>query len=149
MGEPFVTLEGYACLFHVVDLGRDEVLPGAFAESLLRRPAEKVRMLLEHDPRTSVGTWTEMREDDRGLFVRGHLAPGQQSLARTLVEQRPFGLSIGFKTLQSYRKRPGIRTITQVDLWEVSFTSTPMQPDACVNELTLDYSPRRTEAVHG
>lgn len=149
MGEPFVTLEGYACLFNVVDLGRDEVAAGAFAECLARRPAGEVRMLLEHDPRASVGSWTEMWEDSKGLFVRGHLAPGQRSLTRTLWDRRPFGLSIGFKTLQSCRKRPGIRTITQVDLWEISFTSSPMQPDARVDELTLDYSPRRTETAHG
>ncbi|WP_296585656.1 HK97 family phage prohead protease [Xanthobacter sp.] len=149
MGEPFVTLEGYACLFHVVDLGREEVLPGAFAGSLLRRPAEKVRMLLEHDPRAVVGTWTEMREDDKGLFVRGHLAPGQRRLARALWEHRPFGLSIGFKTQQERRDRPGVRLLTQVDLWEVSFTSTPMQPGAGIQDILIDHAPRRTEAVHG
>ncbi|MCL8385813.1 HK97 family phage prohead protease [Xanthobacter aminoxidans] len=147
MGEPFVTLQGYACLFHVVDLGRDEVLPGAFAESLARRPAGEVRMLLEHDPRTSVGTWTEMREDAKGLFVRGHLAPGQRSLTRTLWERRPFGLSIGFKTLRCRRERPGIRTITQVDLWEISFTAFPMQPGAAIDEICIDYGPRHTETA--
>lgn len=150
MGEPLVTFEGYACLFHAVDLGRDEVLPGAFTESLARRPAGAVRMLLEHDPHAGVGTWTDMREDRRGLFVRGHLALGQRSLTRMLLQPRPFGLSIGFRTLQSGLDRArGVRVIKRVDLWEVSLVSFPMQPAAVIHEIRIDYAPRSPEAAYG
>ena len=38
-------IAGYASLFGVVDLGRDMVLPGAFAASLARRGAAGIRML--------------------------------------------------------------------------------------------------------
>ncbi len=36
---------GYASVFGVPDLGRDVVLPGAFAASLARRGPQGVRML--------------------------------------------------------------------------------------------------------
>ena len=37
--------EGYASLFHVADLGRDMMMPGAFAQSLRRKGAAGIRML--------------------------------------------------------------------------------------------------------
>ncbi len=46
---------GYASLFGVPDLGRDVVLPGAFAESLSRRGPSGIRMLWQHDPAKPVG----------------------------------------------------------------------------------------------
>lgn len=40
---------GYASVFGVPDLGRDVVVPGAFAASLARRGAAGVRLLLAQD----------------------------------------------------------------------------------------------------
>lgn len=42
------TVTGYASVFGVPDLGRDIVLPGAFAQSLARRGPGGVRMLWLH-----------------------------------------------------------------------------------------------------
>ena len=39
---------GYASVFGVPDLGRDVVVPGAFATSLARRGAAGVRLLFPH-----------------------------------------------------------------------------------------------------
>jgi phage head maturation protease len=41
--------EGYLSVFGNVDQGGDVVAPGAFAKSLQRRPAPKVKLLLQHD----------------------------------------------------------------------------------------------------
>ncbi len=35
-----------------------------------------VRMLFQHDPAEPIGVWLDLREDGRGLFVRGRLMPG-------------------------------------------------------------------------
>src|SRR5690606_35447614 len=70
------TIAGYASLFGTIDLGGDLVLPGAFAASLRRRGAAGVRMLFQHDPGQPIGTWDVVREDARGLYVRGRLARG-------------------------------------------------------------------------
>ena len=40
----------YASLFNQRDQSGDIVMPGAFYASLLRRPAEDIRMLFQHDP---------------------------------------------------------------------------------------------------
>ena len=64
-----LVIEGYASLFGVEDLAGDVVRAGAFARSLAR--GTSVGMLLSHVGGRTAGRWTAMREDGRGLFVRG------------------------------------------------------------------------------
>jgi phage head maturation protease len=45
---PTGVFEGYASLFGLIDAGRDEVVPGAFAASLAKRGASGVKMLWQH-----------------------------------------------------------------------------------------------------
>ena len=68
-------IEGYASVFGACDQGGDVVAPGAYAQSLARLAAEGrgVKMLWQHDPAQPIGIWDEVREDGRGLWVRGRL----------------------------------------------------------------------------
>lgn len=127
---------GYAARFNTVDLGRDLILPGAFAESVARRGAAGVRMLFQHDPAEPIGVWLDLREDAQGLFVRGRLiseiARGREVLALMRAGAID-GLSIGFRTVHG-RTQPksGVRKLSKIDLWEISVVTFPMQPDARV-----------------
>jgi uncharacterized protein len=69
---------GYASLFGVADQTGDVVMPGAFAASLARRGPGGIRMLFQHDASQPIGTWLDLREDGRGLFVRGRLSADVQ-----------------------------------------------------------------------
>lgn len=128
------TVEGYACLFNVTDLGRDMVLPGAFAGSLMRLGTGGVRMLYQHDPAEPIGVWTHMAEDARGLYVRGRLSPrvARARECAALVEEGALdGLSIGFKAVEAHTDpRSRVRRLSRIDLWEVSIVTFPMQPGA-------------------
>ncbi|MDB5734454.1 MAG: transcriptional regulator [Alphaproteobacteria bacterium] len=65
--------EGYASLWGVIDGAGDDVAPGAFAASLRRRGPAQVRMLYQHFSHAPIGVWEEIREDRKGLYVRGRL----------------------------------------------------------------------------
>jgi len=129
-----LTIEGYACLFDIADLGRDMVLPGAFAASLARQGPSGVRMLYQHDPAEPIGVWTEAHEDARGLYVRGRLSPQvarARECAALIREGALDGLSIGFKAVAARTDpRTRLRRISRIDLWEVSIVTFPMQPGA-------------------
>jgi len=133
------TFSGYASLFGVADLCRDVVERGAFAASLRKRGAAGIRMLYQHDPATPIGTWTEIREDYRGLFVRGRLAGGTAKGREVHALMRAGaldGLSIGFRTVKA-RTDParGTRHIVEADLWEISVVTFPMLPGARVEQV--------------
>ncbi len=65
--------EGYASLFGKRDQQGDVVQAGAFAQSLRIKGPDNIRMLFQHNPAEPVGTWIDLQERQRGLWVRGRL----------------------------------------------------------------------------
>ena len=134
---PAGTFEGYASLFGVADMGRDVVLPGAFRDTLIARGAQGVKMLWQHEAGQPIGTWESLIEDARGLKVKGRLnldvAKAREVLS-LMREGAVDGLSIGFRTERSTTdKRSGIRSLSKIDLWEISVVTFPMLPQARVS----------------
>lgn len=126
--------EGYASLFGITDLAKDVVRPGAFTKSLATRGPRGVRMLWQHDPSEPIGTWLVLREDSRGLQVRGrlNLAVARAREVHALMREGAVdGLSIGFRTTKAATERgSGRRLLHEVDLWEISVVTFPMLPAA-------------------
>ncbi|TPE50727.1 HK97 family phage prohead protease [Amaricoccus solimangrovi] len=129
-------IAGYASLFGATDQGGDVVAAGAYGASLGRLAAAggRVKMLWQHDPARPIGVWDEVREDGRGLFVRGRLLTEVQAAREALALLRAGaidGLSIGYRTLTA-EKSAGGRVLHEVELWEVSLVTFPMLPEARV-----------------
>lgn len=128
--------EGYASVFHSVDRGLDAVMPGAFRRSIAERGPGGIKLLWQHDPRQPIGSIDQIFEDERGLFVKGRLLLDVQQAREALSLMRVGamdGLSIGFRTIKSRRDEiKGVRLLMDVDLWEVSLVTFPMQPEARV-----------------
>ena len=139
-------IEGYASLFGRVDQGGDMILPGAYGASLANRAKAvaldgngpsvgRVRMLWQHDPGAPIGVWDELREDARGLWVKGRLltqVARAREAAALLAGGAIEGLSIGYRTVRAERDATGIRRLAEIDLWEVSLVTFPMQAEARV-----------------
>jgi uncharacterized protein len=128
---------GYASLFNRRDGAGDIVMPGAFTESLKKRGVENIRMLFQHNPSEPVGTWVDVYENERGLFVRGRLDRNVQrgrELLSLLETGGLDGLSIGFKTVVAKQDRNSkTRRLHTIDLWEISLVTFPMLEGARVN----------------
>ncbi|WP_299962034.1 HK97 family phage prohead protease [uncultured Roseobacter sp.] len=130
-------ISGYASLFGAVDQGNDVVAAGAYAASLtsLHARGGKVKMLWQHDATQPIGIWEEVREDARGLWVKGRLldtvAKGREAAA--LIEAGAIdGLSIGYRTRKATKNSKGQRLLQELELWEVSLVTFPMLPSARV-----------------
>jgi HK97 family phage prohead protease len=128
--------EGYASTFGNRDLGGDIVEPGAFTKSLAAKGAKGVKMLLDHDPRNRIGAWTDIKEDDTGLFVKGKLFMEKQIGRDTHVDLKGGALdkmSIGYRTQKSADDgRRRARLLKEVDLLEISLVTFPMNEQASV-----------------
>jgi HK97 family phage prohead protease len=119
------TFEGYGAIFGNVDRDGDTVARGAFAESL---KARLPMLLWQHDAKSPIGRFDEVREDERGLYVRGRLSmSGRGAEAYELLRMGALdGLSIGFVTREATRDAAtGTRTILKADLMEISLVTFP------------------------
>ena len=159
-------IEGYASLFGARDQGGDLVEPGAYGASLkaLGAVGGRVKMLWQHDPAQPIGIWDEVREDARGLWVKGRLLDtverGREAAA-LIAAGAIDGLSIGYRTVRSTKTDKGQRLLKELELWEVSLVTFPMLPSARVTakaqsldaealrELAATFEGARQEMVRG
>ncbi|MGL4635989.1 MAG: HK97 family phage prohead protease [Beijerinckiaceae bacterium] len=131
--------EGYASLFDVVDLGRDQVVAGAFRECLQRKPLRNVKLLWQHEPSQPLGVWHDIQEDEKGLHVRGQLdlsVAKAREIHSLMRKGAVDGLSIGFRTERSRKDAStGVRRLEKLDLWEISIVTFPMLPGARISSV--------------
>lgn len=138
---------GYAAVFNSPTLlydGLEEVIsPGAFSKSLSN---SDIRCLFDHDwgkvlGRTKSGT-LRLEEDERGLKFEVELpntTDGNNliiSMERGDINQCSFGF-IPTEEVWDYKADPVLRTVNEVELFEVSVVSLPAYEDA---EATLSRS---------
>lgn len=148
------TIEGYASVFGVRDLGADIVHPGAFRKTLAER-GNKVRFLWQHNTAEPIGKPIAMAEDDRGLFFKAIIsdtARGRDALA-LLKDGAISGLSIGYDAIPGgtdiSKDASGVtvRNLRELRLWEVSLVSMPMNEQAEVLALKAAPAPQTVDAA--
>lgn len=116
---------------------RERIAPGAFTRTLKERP--DVVMLLDHDSgrvlgRTAARTLS-LREDRAGLYFALTVDPttpeGQTALGtvgRHDISGCSFGFRVRAETWDDGGDRLPLRTITDVDLYEITLTAFPAYP---------------------
>jgi len=139
--------EGYASTFGNLDLGGDIIKAGAFQNSLAEwsMKGEMPFMLAYHDMDKAIGDWMEMREDEKGLFVRGRLWVHGDRRIEDAVRAYNILRGTGQKTMsigyyvKDYEmqesERGSLRIIKEVELVEVSVVLQPMNPKARITSV--------------
>lgn len=135
------TIEGYGSVFGNVDQWDDIIAPGAFKDTIAAHKAAGTMpaMLWQHESDEPLGVWLEMSEDDNGLKLKGKLcldtSKGKEALA--LLKMGAInGLSVGFISKEwSYNNDTNVRTLTVIDLWEVSLVTFPANKKARVTNI--------------
>ena len=126
-------LAGYAALFDKRDAGRDTIRPGAFARTLKQR-AEPLPLLWQHRPDQRIGWIEAAAEDARGLRVIARIDNPDGGAAAALKAGKVTGLSFGYRA-RRFTRDPAGRELAEVDLFEVSLVTLPMQHTARVHLL--------------
>jgi len=141
-------IKGYSAVFNRLsgDLGgfKEKIAPGAFTKTLAE---SDVRALFNHDPnfvlgRTKSGT-LELREDEKGLWME--VEPPDTQWARDLVTTIKRGdidqQSFAFRTIKdTWTNEEGklpIRTLNEVQLFDVSPVTYPAYPQTSVDVRAL------------
>lgn len=153
-----MTFSGYGAVFGNVDSYGDVIAKGAFTDTIKDAKASGFwpAMLSQHggwgmsaDDNNPIGVYTDMKEDDTGLYLEGKLAPTPRGIEmHTLMKMTPrpaiTGLSIGYVpvewTMRSSPEEPR-RTLKKVKLIEISPVTFPANAKARVasvkNEITI------------
>lgn len=133
------TFSGYGSVFGNVDSYGEVVAKGAFIESLrdLKNKGRPVPVLWQHRSGEPIGAWDNLREDDHGLWGDGRIlldAGEMEKRAYAHMKARTVtGLSIGYWVRESsYDEKTGVRTLTKLDLVEISLVTFPANEDARV-----------------
>lgn len=134
------TFTGYGSVFGNLDSYREIVALGAFAESLeaIKASGDPLPALWQHNAGEPIGGYDVLEEDERGLKLEGWLMVNEIPLAaqaHALMKRRVVkGLSIGYYVLaDSYDEKERVRTLTKLDLQEVSIVTFPANPEAQVD----------------
>ncbi len=135
------SLAGYAALYNTLsdDLGGfvEQIAPGAFAKSI----GGDVRALFNHDPNLVLGRTKAktlgLSDDQKGL--KFEIQMPNTSAARDLMESIERHdvdqMSFGFKVVEDFWEEVGgniVRTLIEVDLFDVSPVTFPAYPDTGV-----------------
>lgn len=133
------TFDGYGSTFGgEPDSYGDVIAKGAFSKSLAKggRNGNGIAMLWQHNSDQPIGIWPSISEDSRGLAVQGKIAINTSlgKDAYTLLKMGAIkGLSIGYNTVDyEYNTESKIRTLKEVDLWEISLVTFPANTNATI-----------------
>jgi HK97 family phage major capsid protein/HK97 family phage prohead protease len=126
-------ISGIAWPFDTPDRVGDVIEKGA-----ITAPAT-VPMLFAHDQSQTIGVWDQITQTAEGLTVKGRLLVDDVERARevrAMIKARAVtGLSIGFVTKSAKPRRNGGRTISALDLHEISVVAVPCHPGAQITSI--------------
>ncbi len=128
-------IAGIAAGYGNIDHGGDVIMPGALTKAIAGRSS--VPMLLFHDHKRPVGSWSKFDETDAGLNVEGKIAIKSDAGrdAHALVEARALsGLSIGYKTIR-HKFEGKARQLHELALHEVSLVPVGMNDRAVITQI--------------
>lgn len=145
-----MTVAGYAAIFGdvtvVADLFEETIQRGAFTRSVR---ADDVRAFFGHDSRSVLGRkqagTLRLAEDAKGLAVEIDLPDTTLGRdVRTLIERGDIsGMSFGFQCVAEewdFSRPMARRTITDLDLYEVSIVSVPAYAGTSIALRSLEHA---------
>jgi len=137
------SFEGYGSVFNNKDLGNDVIKYGAFSESIKSKKPKQIKLLYQHKTDEPIGVIDSLEEDSRGLKIKGRLAMKTQK-GKEVYELMKMGaldsMSIGYRLSPDdykYSDKLKKRTISNLDLMEISMVTFPMNPKAKVTKVKL------------
>lgn len=121
-----------------VDRGNERIIPGAFAKTIAnwRASGKMIPLHWDHsgDPSDIIGVVdpASVEETDAGLLVAGRLDLEGSSVAKEawrLMKSGSMALSFGYMVTDGEEAKDGVYELKSVDLFEISITPAPMNPD--------------------
>lgn len=145
--EGSLQFSGYASVFDGLDSYGDTIKAGAYKNTITDR--ERPVQLRWNHFGPVIGKFTEMYEDEKGLFVSGELTKGHsvaEDTAALLRHGAISGLSIGYSVKDS--EQQGVtRVLKDIELFEISIVETPADNNAHIQTVKSATDLKDVEAI--
>lgn len=133
--------EGYGSTYDK-DHYNDVVVPGAYAKTLKQWKAKDrwPPLLFNHNSENPLGFYKDMKEDDKGLFVKGQLLIEEIQKAREIHALLKYngidGLSIGYiPVVEEYDHEEKVNYLKEIELRELSIVVSPANEAAVITDV--------------
>lgn len=139
----FVFIKGIASSFGNTDRAGDIIEPGAFKKTikLMKEGKRQVVFLNQHRMDQPIGVVDSLKEVGDEVHFEGRLAR-EHSIVKDMLAllkmKALHSVSIGFNIVDSEMDNDGIRTIKEVDLWELSIVTIPANEKAKITSVKKD-----------
>lgn len=133
--EGTLKFSGYASVFNGLDSYGDSIMPGAYKSTITDRD-RPIQLRWNHSGPV-IGKFTEIYEDEKGLFVSGELTKGHsvaEDTAALLRHGAISGLSIGYAVKDS-EQNGVVRVLKDIELFEISVVETPADNNAHIESV--------------
>ena len=130
-----LSFSGYASVFNGIDSYGDMILPGAYKGTIVDR--DRPILLRWNHFGDVIGKFTEMYEDEKGLFVSGELTKGHsvaENVAASLRHGAISGMSIGYYA-KDFEQDGVIRKLKEIELIEISIVESPADNNAHIESV--------------
>lgn len=145
--EGSLKFSGYASVFDGLDSYGDTVIAGAYKNTIGDRDRPVQLRWNHYGP--VIGKFTDMYEDEKGLFVEGELTKGHstaEDAAALLRHGAISGMSIGYHVKDS--EQDGVvRKLKEIELFEISLVESPADNNAHVTSIKGAESLKEIEAI--
>lgn len=131
------TFTGYAAAYGNADSDGDVIEMGAFADSIKENGRGKVKILWQHKSQEPIGIPVEMREDAKGLWIKGKIsktARGDEAI-ELMRDGVVSAMSVGFMINEADYDEKGIRHIKSGRLMEFSLVTFPANEQAVIQSV--------------
>jgi HK97 family phage prohead protease len=133
--EGSLKFSGYASVFDGLDSYGDTIKAGAYKNTIADRD-RPVQLRWNHFGPV-IGKFTEIYEDEKGLFVSGELTKGHSTAEDTAALLRHgaiSGMSIGYSVKDS-EQQGVVRLLKEIDLYEISIVESPADNNAHISSV--------------
>jgi len=130
-------ISGYGAVFGNIDSYNEVIERGAFTKTLIDRK-ERVAFCYQHDIWNPIGKIIELREDEKGLFVKAVMSAAEEDIQTKIKEEILKEMSIGYRPINTKSEmRNGIQVdvLTEIKLIEISLVTVAANPLAVIESM--------------
>jgi HK97 family phage prohead protease len=138
--EKELIIEGHGAVKNNIDSYKDVIVDGAFTKTI-KEQGDRIAFCLQHDIRNPIGKIQEIKEDEKGLFLRVKISDAEGGIKTKVKEGILKEMSIGYSVIEAEKgEQDGkeVLFLKQIKLYEVSLVTLAANPLAIIEGMKAD-----------